>query len=71
MLADMAIGVETSRLAWMKSAWEVDQGRRNSYYASIAKALAGDVANKCASDAVQVNNYIFSIKMVEQLIICM
>jgi acyl-CoA dehydrogenase len=50
----MAIGVETSRLAWMKSAWEVDQGRRNSYYASIAKALAGDVANKCASDAVQV-----------------
>ncbi|XP_059475207.1 medium-chain specific acyl-CoA dehydrogenase, mitochondrial isoform X2 [Neocloeon triangulifer] len=54
MLADMAIGVETSRLAWMKSAWEVDQGRRNSYYASIAKALAGDVANKCASDAVQI-----------------
>lgn len=54
MLADMAIGVETSRLAWQRSAWEVDQGRRNTYYASIAKALAADVANKCATDAVQI-----------------
>ena len=50
----MAIGVETSRLAWMRSAWEIDQGRRNTYYASIAKALASDVANKAASDAIQV-----------------
>lgn len=54
MLADMAIGIETSRLAWMRASWEVDQGRRNTYYASIAKALAGDVANKCATDAVQI-----------------
>jgi hypothetical protein len=30
------------------------QGRPNTYYASIAKALASDVANKCATDAVQV-----------------
>lgn len=56
MLADMAVGVETSRLAWWRSAWEVDQGRRNSYYASIAKCLAADVANKCATDAVQVSD---------------
>lgn len=54
MLADMAIGVETSRLAWMKSAWEVDNGKRNTYMASIAKCLAADVANKCATDAVQI-----------------
>lgn len=54
LLADMVIGVETARLAWMRSAWEIDQGRRNTYYASIAKALAGDVANKCATDAVQI-----------------
>lgn len=54
MLADMAIGIETSRLAWQRAAWEVDQGRRNTYYASIAKALGADVANKCATDAVQV-----------------
>lgn len=54
MLADMAIGVETSRWIYRLSAWEVDQGRRNSYYASIAKCHAADVANKIASDAVQV-----------------
>lgn len=54
MLADMAIGVETSRLAWKMSAWEVDQGRRNSYYASIAKGYAADIVNKIASDAVQI-----------------
>ncbi|KAK7095108.1 medium-chain specific acyl-CoA dehydrogenase, mitochondrial-like [Littorina saxatilis] len=54
MLADMAIGIESARLATMRSAWEIDQGRRNTYYASIAKALAGDVANKCATDAVQI-----------------
>lgn len=54
MLADMAIGVETARLAMYQSAWEVDQGRRNSYYASIAKCYAADIANKIASDAVQI-----------------
>lgn len=54
MLAEMAMGIETARLAWMRSSWESDQGRRNTYYASIAKALAADVANKCATDAVQV-----------------
>lgn len=54
MLADMGIGVETSRLAWMKAAWEVDNGIRNSYSASIAKAHASEIANKAASDAIQV-----------------
>ncbi|XP_063915311.1 medium-chain specific acyl-CoA dehydrogenase, mitochondrial-like [Zophobas morio] len=54
ILADMAIGVETARLAWMKAAWEADNGIRNSYSASIAKSYAADVANKSASDAVQV-----------------
>ncbi|GAB0089836.1 Probable medium-chain specific acyl-CoA dehydrogenase, mitochondrial [Sergentomyia squamirostris] len=54
MLADMAIGVETSRLAYWRAAWEVDQGRRNTYYASIAKCHAADVANKIAADAVQI-----------------
>ena len=60
MLADMAIGIESSRLAMQRSAWEIDQGRRNTYYASIAKCLAGDVANKCATDAVQVGCYTFN-----------
>lgn len=54
MLADMAIGVEASRLCYMKSAWQADNGIRNTYYASIAKCLAGDVCNKSATDAVQI-----------------
>lgn len=54
MLADMAINIETARLAWMMSAWQTDNGIRNSYFASIAKAHSGDIANKCATDAVQV-----------------
>merc|ERR1712029_465073 len=54
MLADMAIGIESSRLCYMKSAWQADNKIRNTYMASIAKCLAGDVANKAATDAVQV-----------------
>lgn len=50
----MAIKVELARMAYQRAAWEVDQGRRNTYYASIAKAFAGDIANQVASDAVQV-----------------
>jgi len=54
MLADMAIGVETARYSYLRAAWEMDQGRRNTYYASISKCYASDVANKCATDAVQI-----------------
>lgn len=54
MLADMAIGVETARLAWMKSAWQIDNGIKNTFAASIAKCHAADLANKCATDAVQI-----------------
>lgn len=56
MLADMAIGVELSRLAWMKAAWAVDNNRPDkSILASIAKCYASDIANKIASDSVQVH----------------
>nr|XP_027204233.1 probable medium-chain specific acyl-CoA dehydrogenase, mitochondrial [Dermatophagoides pteronyssinus] len=54
MLSDMIMGINTSRLAYMRAAYEFDQGRPNTYFASIAKCLAGDVANKCATDAVQI-----------------
>ncbi|XP_077370763.1 medium-chain specific acyl-CoA dehydrogenase, mitochondrial [Festucalex cinctus] len=54
LLAEMAIKVELARMAYQRAAWEVDRGRRNTYYASIAKAFAGDIANQVASDAVQV-----------------
>ncbi|XP_013868474.1 medium-chain specific acyl-CoA dehydrogenase, mitochondrial [Austrofundulus limnaeus] len=54
LLAEMAMKVELARMAYQRSAWERDQGRRNTYYASIAKAFAGDIANQVASDAVQI-----------------
>jgi acyl-CoA dehydrogenase len=54
MLADMAIGVETARMITLKSALQIDNGQNNTYTASIAKAYAGEVANKCATDAVQI-----------------
>ena len=54
MLADMAIGVEAARgLVW-KSSWLRDNGKKNTYIASMAKAYASEVANKNAADAVQI-----------------
>ncbi|TKC45193.1 hypothetical protein EI555_003784, partial [Monodon monoceros] len=54
LLADMAMKVELARLSYQRAAWEVDSGRRNTYFASIAKAYAGDIANQVATDAVQI-----------------
>ncbi|XP_038000211.1 medium-chain specific acyl-CoA dehydrogenase, mitochondrial isoform X1 [Motacilla alba alba] len=54
LLAEMAMKVELARMAYQRAAWEVDAGRRNTYYASIAKAFAGDIANQVAADAVQI-----------------
>jgi len=54
LLADMAIGIEVSRLMMLRSAWEIDQGRQNTYFASIAKSISAETANKAASDAVQI-----------------
>ncbi|CAJ0942815.1 unnamed protein product [Ranitomeya imitator] len=54
LLAEMAMKVELARMAYQRAGWEVDSGRRNTYYASIAKAFAGDIANQVASDAVQI-----------------
>ncbi|NXR86634.1 ACADM protein, partial [Hypocryptadius cinnamomeus] len=54
LLAEMAMKVELARMGYQRAAWEVDAGRRNTFYASIAKAFAGDVANQVATDAVQI-----------------
>ncbi|CAG8568625.1 9651_t:CDS:2 [Paraglomus brasilianum] len=54
MIADMAIGVEAARSMVWKAAWVRDQNQRNTYYASIAKALASDVAVNAANMAVQI-----------------
>jgi acyl-CoA dehydrogenase len=54
MLADMATGIEASRLLTLKSAYEIDQGRSNTMFASMAKVFAADHANKVVTDAVQI-----------------
>jgi alkylation response protein AidB-like acyl-CoA dehydrogenase len=57
MFADMAIQIEAARNLVYKAAWLVDQGKYTREYAhhlSIAKAFATEMANKVASDALQV-----------------
>ncbi|KAL8293666.1 hypothetical protein RQP46_000367 [Phenoliferia psychrophenolica] len=55
MLAEMAIGTESSRAMVWKSSWVKDSGKRNTYYASIAKALASHHAVSNANMAVQIH----------------
>ncbi|NXY71654.1 ACADM protein, partial [Glareola pratincola] len=53
-LAATAMEVELACVAYQRAAWEVDAGHRSTYYTSIAKAFAGDIANQVATDAVQI-----------------
>ncbi|HXF63806.1 MAG TPA: acyl-CoA dehydrogenase family protein, partial [Caldilineaceae bacterium] len=53
-LAELAMAVEAARLLTYKAAWLVDQGRRNTLEAAVAKAYAADAAMQNATDAVQV-----------------
>ncbi|KAF1775258.1 Acyl-CoA dehydrogenase/oxidase, N-terminal [Phytophthora cactorum] len=46
MLADMATGIEAGRQLTYKAAYEIDCGRKNTMYASMAKRFAGDHANQ-------------------------
>lgn len=54
MLANIAIGVELSRLVMYRAAKEVDLGKINTFYASIAKVISSETALQATSDAVQV-----------------
>lgn len=54
MIADMASGVEMGRLMTYKAAFEIDQGRRNTLWASMAKCYAAEHANKTCYDAIQI-----------------
>ncbi|UZJ53223.1 hypothetical protein CBS101457_002543 [Exobasidium rhododendri] len=54
LLADMAMRVESSRNLTWRAAATKDQGERNSYFASVAKAIASNAAVANANDAVQV-----------------
>lgn len=54
LLADMAMDIEAARLLTHKSAWLLDQGRRNTKESSYAKAFAADLAMRVTTDAVQI-----------------
>ena len=54
MLSDMAIRVEAGRHLAYKSAWDVDNGQRNTLSAAMAKSFCADAAMQNATDAVQV-----------------
>ena len=54
MVADMVTGIEAGRLLVYKSAQMIDSGKRNTLFASMAKAFCGDHANKVCYDAIQV-----------------
>jgi alkylation response protein AidB-like acyl-CoA dehydrogenase len=54
MMADMAMEIEAARLLVYKAASLVDaKDPRMTYFASVAKCFAGDVAMKVTTDAVQ------------------
>ncbi len=54
MFADMAMAIETARLAVYRAAVAVDEGARDvSYWAAIAKCYASDVAMRVTTDCVQ------------------
>src|SRR6266496_1314436 len=55
MLADMAMEIEASRLLVYRAASLVDaRDPKMTYFASVAKAYAGDAAMKVTTDAVQI-----------------
>jgi acyl-CoA dehydrogenase len=67
MLADMATGIEASRLLLYKSAYEIDQGRSNTMFASMAKVFAAEHCNKVRRAAKISRRYIlcyfFSVRV--------
>jgi acyl-CoA dehydrogenase len=54
MLADMKTKIEASRALTWKTAWEADEGIRNTESAAHAKRFAADTAMEVTTDAVQV-----------------
>ena len=53
-LADMAVAIEMARLMYLKAAWLKDKGQPYTFEASAAKLYASEMAEKVASDAVQI-----------------
>ncbi|RLB41990.1 MAG: acyl-CoA dehydrogenase [Deltaproteobacteria bacterium] len=54
-LADMAVSIELARNQYLKAAWLKDQRRNHTFEATVAKVYASEMAEKVASDAVQIH----------------
>jgi len=54
MIADMAVGLEASRLLVLKAAWLKDQKRPCAKEAAIAKLYATEASEKICRDAIQI-----------------
>jgi len=54
-LADMAMNIELARLMYLKAAWMKDKGLPHTLEAAYAKLFASEMAEKAASDAVQIH----------------
>jgi alkylation response protein AidB-like acyl-CoA dehydrogenase len=54
-LVDMAVSIELARNQYLKAAWLKDQGRPHAFEASAAKLYASEIAEKAASDAVEIH----------------
>ncbi|MFQ5460776.1 MAG: acyl-CoA dehydrogenase family protein, partial [Anaerolineae bacterium] len=54
MLADMATAIDAARLLAWRAAWRADNGLACTTEMAMAKAMAGDVAMRATTDAVQI-----------------
>ncbi len=54
-LADMAVSIELARNQYIKAAWLKDRKRPHTFEASAAKLYASEMAEKAASDALQIH----------------
>jgi len=54
-LADMALSIELARNEYLKAAWLKDHGKKHTFEATCAKLYASEMAEKVASDAVQIH----------------
>lgn len=54
-LADMAVSIELARNQYLKAAWLKDRGQKHIFEATVAKLYASEMAEKVASDALQIH----------------
>lgn len=54
-MADMAVNIDAARMLVYRAAWQKDQGMPFTKEASMAKLFSSEMAEKAASDAVQIH----------------